>query len=138
MADVASIHREMFDVVQHRDLTRLRDLYHSEYTYRGPDGEQGDTEAGVAVAEAYLSAFPDLAFTVEHQFTPDETTSVIELTARGTHQGELEGIAPTGRAIELVGCNVIEVVDGKIRREREYFDSMSLMVQLGVIEAPGT
>lgn len=138
MADVASIHREMFDVVQHRDVTRLRDLYHAEYTYRGPDGEQGDAEAGVAIAETYLTAFPDLTFTVEHQFIPDETTSVIELTARGTHQGELEGIAPTGKPVQLVGCNVIEVADGKIRREREYFDTMSLMVQLGVVESPGS
>ncbi|HUF32525.1 MAG TPA: ester cyclase [Acidimicrobiales bacterium] len=138
MADVASIHREMFDVIHHRDFTRLRDLYHPEYTYRGPDGEQGDAEAGAAVAETYLSAFPDLAFTIDHQFSPNESTSVIEMTARGTHQGELEGIAPTGKTVEMLGCNVIEIADGKILREREYFDSMALMVQLGVMEPPGS
>lgn len=137
MADVASIHREMFDVVQLRDFSRLRDLYHPEYRYRGPDGEQGDADAGVAVAETYVTAFPDLTFSVDHQYTPDDTTSVIELTARGTHQGELEGVAPTGRTVQLVACNVIEVADGKIRREREYFDTMSLLTQLGVVEHPG-
>lgn len=55
---------------------------------------------------------------------------------RGTHQGELDGIAATGRSIQLHGCNVIEVADGRIVREREYFDTMALMAQLGVTD-PG-
>lgn len=137
MADAASIHREMFDVVQRGDLHRLRELYHQDYSYRGADGATGDAEAGAAVAETYRAAFPDLTFTIAHQHTPSEHVSIIEMVARGTHEGELQGIAPTGRSVEVVGCNVVEVADGKIIREREYYDAMSLMVQLGVVEPPG-
>lgn len=132
MADVASIHREMFDAVQRHDFVRLRELYHPDYRYRGTDGQVADAEAGLAVAEVYTSAFPDLAFSIDHQFTPSESVSIIEMTATGTHQGELEGIAPTGREIEMCGCNVIEIADGKIVAEREYFDTLAMMTQLGV------
>lgn len=132
MADAASIHREMFDVIQQHDVTRLRDLYHPEYSYRGTDGETGDIEAAVAVAETYVAAFPDLSFTIVDQYLPNPHVSIVEFVARGTHQGELHGIAPTGKTVEMVACNVIEVTDGKIRREREYFDGAALMAQLGV------
>lgn len=34
--------------------------------------------------------------------------------AHGTHTGELEGVAPTGKQDEFVGTTVVRVVDGKI------------------------
>ena len=44
----------------------------------------------------------------------------------------LMGLAPTGRKVAIPVCNVIEVRDGKVYAEREYFDSANLMAQLGV------
>jgi predicted ester cyclase len=132
MADAASIHLEMFEAVQTFDFDRLRDLYHADYEYSGSDGTVGGIDVGVGVAETYTRAFPDLTFAIDHQ-TSCGDTSVIELTARGTHQGELEGIAPTGKAVEVVVCNIIDVKDGKVYREREYFNALSMMQQLGVI-----
>jgi ketosteroid isomerase-like protein len=32
-------------------------------------------------------------------------------------------------------CDVIEVRDGKVYREREYYDQMTMMQQLGVVPA---
>ena len=136
MIDVGSIHRSMFETVNNGDMSTLREMYHPDYVYRGPDGQTGDADAGVAVAESYKSAFPDLELSVVHQYTPEETTSIVEINAKGTHRGELNGIPPTGRTLDLVGCNVIEVADGKIIREREYYDSASVMIQLGVLEPP--
>jgi steroid delta-isomerase-like uncharacterized protein len=130
--DVAALHRAMFDTVVSRDLDALRGLYHDDYTYAGGDGvEQKGADVGVAVAEAYLNAFSDLRLEIREQVAAGDV-SVIEFTARGTHDGELEGIAPTGKSIDVVVCNVIEAADGKILREREYFDQLALLQQLGV------
>jgi len=63
--------------------------------------------------------------------------AVAELVFRGTHTGELMGIAPTGRRVELNVCNVMGIRDGKVYREREYYDAMAMMVQLGVATPPG-
>jgi len=135
MADTSSIHHEMFDCLRRRDLGALRELYHRDYRYEGSDGTTGGADVGIAVAETYLSAFPDLELEIRHETPCGEDLSVIEFRATGTHQGPLEGIAPTGRRIEADVCNIIEVRAGKIAVEREYYDSLSMLRQLGVAEA---
>ena len=134
MADAAKLQREMFAAVRARDFDGLRALYHPDYSYVGADGiEHHGADAGVGVAETYTNAFPDLDFEVRHEFSPRDDVAIVEFTARGTHEGELEGIAPTGKRVEVFVCNVLEARDGKILREREYFDALSIMRQLGVM-----
>ena len=134
MPDAATLHREMFECIKQRDLARLRSLYHPDYVYTGGDGvEHKGPDAGVATAEIYLTAFEDLRFAIHNQYAPSPDVSVIECTGYGTQTRELLGIPPTGRSAEVPVCNVIEVLDGRIYREREYYDSLSLMQQLGVI-----
>jgi steroid delta-isomerase-like uncharacterized protein len=134
MPDAATIQKEMFSAIERHDLVRLRELAHPDYVYVGTDGVEGDIEAGVAVAELYTTAFPDLSFEVRATHTPSDDVSVVELVARGTHTGPLDGIPPTGRRAEVVGCNVVEIRDGKIHRERDYYDTGALMQQLGLTE----
>ena len=135
MGEATALQRAMFDAVKNRDFKRLRSLYHSDYVYMSGDGlEQKGADAGVLVAETYTRAFPDVAFEIRHEYSPSPDVAIMEFTARGTHQAELDGIPATGRAIELVVCNIVESQDGLIVREREYFDSLSIMRQLGVIE----
>lgn len=134
MSSNLSVHRAMFQAVIDRDFATLRAIYHPDFTHTGGDGvEHKGAEAGVAVAQAYTAAFPDLTFEFRHELVVDEVTSVIEFTARGTHHGPLGDIPATGRAVELVVCNVAEVRDGQLYREREYFDTMSLLTQLGAV-----
>jgi len=35
----------------------------------------------------------------------------------------------------MVACNITDVVDGHILNEREYYDNLSMLQQLGVLEA---
>jgi steroid delta-isomerase-like uncharacterized protein len=134
MADVAGLHREMFDAVMSRDFERLRDLCHPDYVYMSGDGEeQKGADAAVAVAQLYLSAFPDMRMEIRNQVAQGDV-SVIEITARGRHDGPLGDIPATGREIEVVVCNVITARDGKIVREHEYFDNYSFLQKLGIVE----
>ncbi len=59
---------------------------------------------------------------------------VLELTWTGTHTGTLQtpkGPLPaTGRKISLRACNVMQVVDGKVKLQRQYFDLATLMEQI--------
>ncbi len=136
MSDAATLQRELFEAVQNRDFDRVRDLYHPEYVYMSGDGvEQKGADAGIAACRTYTTAFPDLSFEIRNQFAPSADVSISELTARGTHKEALPGIPATGRTVELVACNVIEARDGKVYREREYYDGLSLMRQLGVTDA---
>lgn len=135
MADAATLHREYFDTIKNVDFERMRSLLHPDYTIMQGDGvELRGPEAGIEIAETYTTAFPDLTFEIRQQYVPSDTVSILEFTARGTHKEALEDIPATGNEVEIVVCNVIEVKDGKILREREYYDNLSILRQLGVME----
>jgi steroid delta-isomerase-like uncharacterized protein len=136
MADAAAVHRAYLDAVNRHDLAGVRGMFHPDYTYRGADGvEHRGPDAGVAQVQGFLAAFPDLRLDPgPHHACGD--VSVLEVTARGTHRGDLGGIPATGKSVEVVVCDVVEVRDGKIHREREYYDAMTMMQQLGAIPAP--
>lgn len=132
MADAAGLHREMIEAVDRRDFESLRELYAADYEYWGNDGTAGDVEAAIAVADMYTSAFPDLTFEIVHE-TSCGDVSVVEFVARGTHTAPLGDTPATGKRAEVSVCNIIEVSDGKIRREREYYDQLGMLQQLGLI-----
>ncbi len=137
MPVAAEIHREVFAAWNSRDFKKMRELMHSGYSYTGPDGKEAKgPEAGMAIAQMYAQAFPDGRIELGRVHVVGDT-SVAEVVARGTHQGELMGIPPTGKKVEIRICNIVEVRDGKVYREREYMDMLTMMVQLGVVTPPG-
>lgn len=133
MADVAALQQEMFECIQAGDWDRLRELFHPEYQYTDVDGSVGGADEAVAMAKGFLDAFPDLSFTVRSQFGSG-AMSCLELTATGTQTEAFNGIPPTGRTVTVNGCNVVEERDGLVYREADYFDTMTLLRQLGVAE----
>jgi steroid delta-isomerase-like uncharacterized protein len=137
MANVSDIHRQVVDAWNRRDWNEYRNLLHSDYTYTGPDGQEHQgPDAGLKVAQMYATAFPDGKLEVK-DLIDSGTRAAVELVARGTHKGDLRGIAPTNKSVELRMANIVELREGKIYREREYFDMLSMMVQLGAVKLPG-
>ena len=138
MADPASIARETFEAWNRRDWDTLRRMLHPGYSYTSGDGQrQVGPEAGLALYQMYAAAFPDGTIDVQRIHTARDT-AVVEFIGRGTHQGDLMGIAPTGRKIEMPVCDILEIRDGKIYAEREFMDLAHMMQQLGVMPAPAT
>lgn len=139
MASAADIHRIATDAWNRRDFETMRSLFHSDYTYTGPDGKElrGGPDVGVEVARMYAAAFPDGRIEVKRVYTQGDT-AIAEFAARGTHGGDLMEIAPTGRAVEITVCNIVELRDGKVYREREYMDMLTIMTQIGAAGLPRT
>jgi len=78
------------------------------------------------------AAFPDLHVTVEDVIA--EGNKIVQRwTGRGTHQGALMGIAPTGNRVSVVGITISRFKGGKVSEEWEVYDMMGMMQQLGVI-----
>jgi steroid delta-isomerase-like uncharacterized protein len=139
MSDPSAIAREYFDAWNRRDWDKFRSLMHADYSYMGGDGqEQKGQEAGLAIAQMFASGFPDGKIDVQRVHAAGENVAVVEFIGRGTHKGDLMGIAPTGRQVSIPVCNVLEMRDGKIYAEREYMDMMHTMQQLGVAPVPAT
>ena len=82
----------------------------------------------------FADAFPDGRIDIVNIKDAGDT-AIVEFVGRGTHKGELMHCA-TGKTLALPVCNVMEIRDGEIYREREYMDVMTLMTQLGAMPAP--
>jgi steroid delta-isomerase-like uncharacterized protein len=92
---------------------------------RGPDG----LKRFVAM---YRDIFPDIEFTVEDQVAEGENTAT-RWVARGTHQGELMGIAPTGKRVEVRAFTLHRFSGGKIAEDWAHYDALDVVRQLGVV-----
>ena len=59
---------------------------------------------------------------------------------KGTHTGEFFGIPASGNKLNLSGTTLVTMKDGKIAKEQDFFDVMSMVNQLtvGDVNADGT
>jgi steroid delta-isomerase-like uncharacterized protein len=85
----------------------------------------------------YRAAFPDLQFTIEDTIAQDDRV-VIRWSSRGTHQGELMGLAPTGKVVTVTGISIDRFAEGKIVESWTNWDVLGLMRQLGAAPPPGS
>ena len=100
-----------------------------------PTGEIVDLDGLKSFAGTFRKSFPDWHSTFEELVAEGERVAE-RWTGRGTHRGELQGIAPTGKRVEAPGSVFYRIVGGKIVEFRGQLDMMSLMQQLGEIPAP--
>ena len=63
---------------------------------------------------------------------------IVEANLYGTHRGPLRGLPPTGRAFEMRFCAVFVFEDERLVCERVYFDSSTILRQLGVARDPAS
>ena len=83
---------------------------------------------------SYLSAFPDLHYTIEDQIAEGDRV-VTRWTAVGTHKGELMGIPPTGQQAVVTGITINRFVGEKVVEGWNNWDGLGMMQQLGVVPA---
>ncbi len=108
-------------------------IIHPDHVFHFPDGRsiQG-REAYRQFVTGYATAFPDMRIELEDFLgTTDKIANRICFT--GTQNGELEGIAPTGRKVSMSGQHIARIKDGMFLETWGNFDGLGLMKQLGVI-----
>lgn len=110
----------------------LDEVIHPNYTYRSPDQVLQGSEALKELIAAYRNAFPDLHLDIEELVSTDDK-AVLSFTLSGTHQGELMGIAPTGRQMKVNGMTLSHFESGKIVEEWELLDQLNMFQQLGIV-----
>ncbi len=76
------------------------------------------------------TAFPDAHLEPRHEVVDDDHV-VVAYTLTGTHEGEFEGIVPTGKKIEVNGIQIGRFEDGKLVERWGSSDELGIMKQLG-------
>lgn len=80
--------------------------------------------------QEWRSGFPDLATTLT-EYIADENLVYGRWIATGTHDGEFQGIAPSGTSVELHGISQYRIECGKIATVKVHADLLGLYQQLG-------
>jgi len=100
-----------------------------------PTGEIVDLDGLKGFAATFRGSFPNWHSTFEELVAEGDRVAE-RWTGRGTHRGELQGIAPTGKRVEVPGSVFYRLAEGKIVEFRGQLDMMSLMQQLGGMPSP--
>jgi steroid delta-isomerase-like uncharacterized protein len=82
----------------------------------------------------YLAAFSDFTAVDVGDPIVSGNRAAQEWEVRGTHDGDLMGIPPTGKSATTYGCGTAEFgEDGLIHRAANYWNAAALLQQLGVL-----
>jgi predicted ester cyclase len=129
-----AIVRRIYDeVINGKNLEVIDELCSPDIIdHTAPPGTPKGIEGVKQSMGMFLTAFPDLHITIEDCIAEGDKV-VTRYTFRGTHQGDLMGIAPTGKRVTVSGIAIDRVVDGKGLEHQEIFDQLAMMQQLGVI-----
>ena len=123
------------EIVSNGNFSVLDELVHPNYVFRSPGQEVHGLEGLRGVIDGFRTAFPDLKMTVDDLVVAGEK-AVVSFTLTGTHEGDLMGIAATGKAIEVSGMVLSRLEDGRIVEEWEVLDQLTMLQQLGVVSLP--
>ena len=137
MADNADLARRLHEAWNERNFDEMAEaaapdsmitIVGSGDTFEGPDGSR-------AYNTMWADGFPDGKVTIDRVIASGDHV-VVEFTGRGTHTGTLVTsmgeIPATGRSLTLQLCDVMEFKDGKVQSQTTYFDTGSMMTQLGL------
>ena len=106
-----------------------------EHSSAHPEGVHGPKEFRREV-EMLRAAFPDLSVTEEDTVAEGDRVAS-RVTFRGTHEGEFQGVEPTGKSVAFEAIAINRFENGEIVEAWVQTDVMGLLGQLGVVDAPG-
>jgi steroid delta-isomerase-like uncharacterized protein len=138
--DPTSVATAYFDAVTRRDLDAMAACW-----------EPGSLDVLHGVAELTVPAdlrawfgglfasFPDFTFEVLDVLTAGEKAAV-RWRATGTFDGtaRFQGLIPNGARVDVEGCDVLTVRDGRIVRNDAYMNGTEMARQLGALPPDGS
>ena len=133
-ANTRIVLRAMEEVFQAANLAAVDELYAPDFVNHVPPSlgrELRGREHVKQFAAHWRGALPDLVHQAEDVRT-DRDMVVVRWHARGTHQGQLWGVGPTGRQLEVPTFELSRVLDGRIVEQWLALDTLGLAQQLGI------
>lgn len=118
--------------------------------FYAPDAKNHGRTVGRAgmqkVFEALFSTFPDFNYRIEEE-TAEGDRVVCKVTMTGTHLGQpvtlpeafggmLDGVAPTGKRVQVLQFHSFRVSGGQISEHAAVRDDLGMVLQLGLAKRP--
>ena len=117
--------RDAQAMAQHWDPEGIEDLIQFGI-YRGPDEIR-------AFFDELFAAIPDAEMIVD-RIIADDRHAVVQWRMRGNFSGgRFQGLDAPGKWVETRGCDVLEIEDGRIKRNTAYSDGLDFARQIGML-----
>jgi steroid delta-isomerase-like uncharacterized protein/uncharacterized protein (TIGR02118 family) len=117
-----------------RDIERVVSLCTDECVYE--DVPLGAMSRGKQELRAFghqvFEAFPDFGIELTSQ-SAEGDRALLEWVMSGTHKGDLPGMPATGKEFSVRGATALELKNGRISRNSDYWDMATLLTQLGLM-----
>ncbi|GAA5165398.1 MULTISPECIES: ester cyclase [Amycolatopsis] len=108
-------------------------LFADDFTDHTPQPGSTPDKDGVRVLyHALRSAFPDFSAKIHWQTVEGDVVTTFK-TYSGTHEGELLGLAPTGKHVEFGTVDAMRVRDGRITEHWGVANLYSVLQQVGAL-----
>ena len=133
----AELVRWVFDNINRRDSSVLRQVWTAETVVRFPDRTCSGADEIAAYFDEAFAAMPDWHVKVVSIAAQDDDVFV-HWHLTGTHNGPLLGIEPTGKPLAVDGMDHFVVRDGKIVSNFVIFDQMQYARQIGMMPPDGS
>jgi len=130
------LQRFLEEVWNSGELDYVDELFHPEATSPSAPDLPSGPEGVKSIVGMIRTAFPDFHMRSE-QIVAEENKIGARFIQGGTHEGELMGIAPTGRTVEWTETGILRFEGGKVVESWYESDILGLMQQLGVGETAG-
>jgi steroid delta-isomerase-like uncharacterized protein len=145
MAVTAALRKKREDKIrEHMETENTHDFDATLKTFEHPryeliaTGEVIDGSADVArYYEETRKAFPDQRNELIALHHADDAV-IVEFDLLGTHKGSFRGLPPTGRSYNCRMTAIFEFEEDRLVCERVYFDSATILRQLGIAHDPLT
>lgn len=135
--DNKTLVRRFFDLGPSQgNISAARELLAEDFVLHVPLPAAAGVQGISDVVTACRAAFEHLNVTVEDMVAERDRVAA-RFTARGVHKGSFMGLAPTGKPITMTGIEIFRIENGKIAELWGEANLMGLMMQLGIIPAPG-
>lgn len=125
-----AIQRRFQDIWNQGDFIIIKEIWDKDFINHNVEAK--GLEAIKQYITVYRNAFPDVEFKINDQIAEGDKV-VMHFTITGTHKGEFQGIAPTGKAIKMTGIAIHRIVNGKIVEIWSNWDALGLLKQLGAV-----
>jgi steroid delta-isomerase-like uncharacterized protein len=117
-----------------KDAEAIESLFAADAVHE--DVTSGSVRRGVSAVRALFTetwrAIPDVRTQVV-RVIGQEDWAAWEWTMTATHTGDFPNLPATGRRFTLVGVSIMQVKDGKILSQRDYYDQASFLRQVGAL-----
>jgi steroid delta-isomerase-like uncharacterized protein len=86
----------------------------------------------IAYYANYITGFSNRKFTVKESIA--QGNKVVKYwNFKGKHTGNFFGIPATNKEVDVIGCTIATVVNGKITEEQDFMDNLEFFRQLGLM-----